>query len=356
MSLAHRLMPVTPALPDPLILLSGPEFTWKTTTAIRSTVDERFGTGYLVEIGETGGVQHCAAPGVRTLPVGHDGTIAGIHAAIVDVRDEARARARAADRPTVLVLDSATELWALHSAWVSNRVNAAAHARGCDPSVVSSQQYWNDANAAWGRTMAVLRGFPGVVIAVCRGGFGTEYDDNGKILKGEKVWINRGQKDLPFAANVYIRMTPGQARIIGLRTADLERAVDPRDKKSGEDLPEDWTIGKLVFDRLRYDPLRAARTGMVVLRGGDNAPEPPGLAELRADIDIAASVAALTTIYRRAQSLANGRQITKDEFDLIVARLSAAKTQMEDTGSPAADEYDNDEDTVPASAGPMPTS
>jgi hypothetical protein len=91
----------------------------------------------------------------------------------------------------------------------------------------------------------LLTSFPGIVIMTAKGKLTMAMDDQGKPVPGVKDYSVEGHKSLPFAANVWVRLSRDEPPlVVGFRSAT-------KGLRPGVDKPErypDFTLEHLVFE------------------------------------------------------------------------------------------------------------
>lgn len=208
--------------PWPMILLAGVEKSGKSYSAAAFSASDLIDRTFYIEVGEGAADQYGALPGARYEIVEHDGSYAGILAAV-----EAAVAEPAGDKPHVIVIDSMTEVWGL----LCDEQQSIATKRG--KGVVTMDQ-WNSAKKRWRKIIDVLRGHKGPVILTARFEEVTVVKD-GKPTT-EKKWKVRAEKDLPFEVDGTIELKePRRPVVAGIRTVAFSVPADgirPRDPEA----------------------------------------------------------------------------------------------------------------------------
>lgn len=230
--------------PWPMLLLAGVEKSGKTYAAAKLSASDLIDRTFYIEVGEGSADQYGAIPGVRFEMVEHDGSWAGILAAC-----EAAVAEPTNGKPHAIVLDSASELWAL----LSDEQASAAVKRGKD---TITMDQWNTAKKRWRKVIDTLRRNTGPVIITARldlvtvveGGKPKTVDGtrNGAPVKHWKV---RAEKDLPFEVDGVIELKePRRPHIAGIRTVAFNVPAGGFTPKDSENFDLDGFLRKLNID------------------------------------------------------------------------------------------------------------
>jgi len=277
MSTLHTRTP-TGAVGWPCILVEGGEGSGKSYLAALLTASERVGRSFWLEIGTEGTAdEYAAIPGVRYEILIHDGTWRSILDQVEAVRDEAAKRRDAGEPPVVLVIDTMTAEWEMHSDWADNRARdresrkrqeKGRAAVPADFDVTIGMDLWNDAKGRHRKLMTQLLTFPGIVVLLARAGE-VALVRNGRPVEGQKDYKVRGEKDLAFDASAWIRLDrAAPPSIVKLRS--VHAGVRPGHDAVREvpNLSLDW----LIFDLMRCDPTKARVRDVVELKPGSEPP------------------------------------------------------------------------------------
>ena len=278
MSTLHTRKP-TGAVGWPCILAEGGEGSGKSYLAALFTASERVGRSFWLEIGTEGTAdEYAAIPGVHYEILIHDGTWRSILDQVEAVRDEAAKRRDAGEPPVVLVIDTMTAEWEMHSDWADNRARdresrkRQEKGRAAVPvdvaDVTIGMDLWNDAKARHRRLMTQLLTFPGIVVLLARAGE-VALVRNGRPVEGQKDYKVRGEKDLAFDASAWIRLDrAAPPSIVKLRS--VHAGIRPGHDAIREvpNLSLDW----LIFDLMQCDPAKARVRDIVELKPGDEPP------------------------------------------------------------------------------------
>jgi hypothetical protein len=191
--------------PWPMLLLAGVEKSGKSYACAALSASDLIDRTFYIEVGEGSADQYGALPGARYEIVEHDGSWKGILAAC-----EAAVAEPTDGKPHAIVLDSASELWAL----LSDEQQAIASKRGKD---TITMDQWNAAKKRWRKIIDTLRASKGPVILTARLDLVTVMKD-GKPTT-EKQWKARAEKDLPYEVDGVIELKePRKPVVAGIRT------------------------------------------------------------------------------------------------------------------------------------------
>ncbi|MEX7470160.1 AAA family ATPase [Mycobacterium adipatum] len=245
--------------PWPLVLIEGPEKSGKSWQAAAFTASEKIGQAYWLDLGEGAADEYAAIPGAKYLVIDHDGSWQDILQQVADVYEIAEKAQAQGEPPVVLVIDSMTAEWDMLKDWTSKRALESKFARkklAEDPNaeVKPSQNLWNDAAERHYKLMRLLMRFPGICIITARGKEISAMGDDGKPIPNQKDYRVEGQKNLPFDASVWIRLSRDEhPQVIGCRSvkAGIQPGVDRPIKRP------DLTVEQVVFDVLGLDSAKA---------------------------------------------------------------------------------------------------
>lgn len=196
--------------PWPLVLLAGQQKCGKSYTASRFSASNLVDRTFYIEVGEGSADQYGAIPGARYEIVEHDGSWAGILAAVEAAASEPRPNGK----PHALVIDSMTELWGL----LADEQESVARDRG--KGTITMDQ-WNAAKKRWRRVIDAARANPGPVIFTAR------YNEvtvmrNGKPTT-DKEWKIDAEKNLAYEVDAVITWKqPREPFINGVRTVAFD--------------------------------------------------------------------------------------------------------------------------------------
>lgn len=231
----------------PMVLLEGPDSVGKSYAAAQFTGSEKTGQAYWMDIGEGAADEYINVPGADYLILDHDGTWSDILAQIREATAEA---AKGTDKPAVLIVDSASNIWDLLKAWTNGRARNSRNGKKAleadpDAEVTIPPNLWNDANDRHHQFMNELSRFPGVVVLTARGKETMAVDKEGRPVTGQKSYSVEANKNLPFKVNAHVRLSredPPQVVSFRSATNGLRPGVDRPQK-----YPE-FTLEHLVFD------------------------------------------------------------------------------------------------------------
>lgn len=189
--------------PAPMVLIDGPEATGKTVEALSLVTDDRVGPVYVIEVGEA--MADAYAGLGDFVIVEHDGTAAGIVAAIDAVFDEPPVD----HRPPALILDSLTALWDLVKLDAERRARSTSKARdriAADPDAeidIAPNQWTAAKEAHWWPWLNRARSWPGIFVATARGDMVTAFE-NGRPTT-DREYRAELEKGTPYMFTARIR-------------------------------------------------------------------------------------------------------------------------------------------------------
>lgn len=268
----------TGAVPWPLILVEGEEKAGKTVAAVILSASEKVGQTYWIDLGEGSADEYGAWPGARHEVLIHDGTYASILGQIRAVKAEAERAAAAGEPPTVLVIDTITDLWDGLKEWANGRARDRARGKGKkvddDDEIDVSMDLWNDAGERHKTIMTLLQRFAGIAVVIARGGEVAAVE-NGKPVNNKRVYRVEGHRSLASKVTVWLRMERGSRPVIvGARS--VYAGVRP-DEDKPKPVPAKAADGNLlewlIFDSLRCDPTAAHVRDIQHTTGGELLPE-----------------------------------------------------------------------------------
>lgn len=189
----------------------------------------------------------------------HDGTWASMMGVLADAKEEAARAVAAGEPPFVLGIDTVTAMWDGLKDWASLRARSSKKAKALlaqdpDAEIDVSPNYHNDKRARWrqGLIRYVLT-FPGIVVMVARGREVTLFQ-NGQPVVGRTTWSIEAENNLVYDASVHVRLARG-ARPLLVSLASVKNGIMPGDPP--EQMPNDWTLERLIFERIKLDPASA---------------------------------------------------------------------------------------------------
>lgn len=222
--------------PWPMLLIAGVEKSGKSYACAKFSASDLIDRTLYIEIGEGSADAYGALPGARYEIVEHDGSWAGILAAV----EAAVAESPATGKPNAIVLDSMSELWGLLCA----EQEAAATKRGKE---TITMDQWNAAKRRWRKIIDAVRANRGPVLMTAR------YEQVTVMEKGkptlEKAWKVRAEKDLAFEVDGIITMTePRKPHVAGIRTVAFNVPAGGIDPKNPEAFDIDGFLRSLNID------------------------------------------------------------------------------------------------------------
>lgn len=206
----------------PIILLSGIEGSGKTWAAAEASGLAMFGRTLFLEVGEQMGNEYIGVPGADYEMIVHDGTERQVRQAV----EWAAAQPIVDGRPSLLIVDSMTEIWSLLQDEQQRIANERAKrkGKGSNTDATITMDQWNVAKDRMNDILQSIRRFPGPAVLTAR-------LDNVSVVEGgqptgERVWKIRAEKNLPYQATVVM-----QARE-----------------------PRKWTMTKIASSKFQMDP------------------------------------------------------------------------------------------------------
>ena len=221
--------------PWPIILLAGREKAGKSYAAAVASSSPLVGRTLWVGIGEDDPDEYGQVPGADFDIVMHNGSFDGILRAVKD----AVAEPPVDGKPTLLVLDSMTNLWNL----CVDNVQAIANQRtsgnrGANGEKPISPDLWNVAAANWAKVMDAVRTHRGPSIVTARLDEVMVMDD-GKPTKQKQMKV-QAHKTLPYDVGVVVELHErGHALIKGARSVTM--ALEREEQVNGGiSIPDLW--------------------------------------------------------------------------------------------------------------------
>lgn len=275
----------------PILLLAGREGAGKSWAAITASASPLVGRTLYIGIGEDDPDEYSLIPGAEFEIVVHDGTYPGILQAVKDAVAEPQG-----DKPTLLIVDSATRLWNLlgdNAQHIANR-RAKGRRNATTGDYTISPDLWNAAAAQWQDVMDALRAHQGPVIITARLDSVTVMED-GQPTK-ERDWKVQAHKSLVFDASAVIEMRErGQYRITKVKSARVQLP----EPKPYPDFTVDHLWGRLGLSEGTSERVHAT------VRSDRDAPDPnppkptqkERVAKAAAAIQGAGSLAALDKVW-----------------------------------------------------------
>lgn len=241
-----RTRPPTGVPGWPMILMEGPDSVGKSYQAAQFTGSDKVGQAYWLDIGEGAADEYINVPGADYLIVEHDGSWLDI---MTQLREAAEAE-KGSEKPPVLVVDSASNVWDMLKAWTDTRARASKNGKrilAADPDaeVSASPNLWNDANSRHHQFVKALQQFPGIVVLTARGRETIAMDKDGRPDPRNKDYSVEVNKFLPFRVSAHVRLSrDNPPLVVSFRSATngLRPGVDEPKR-----YPE-FTLEHLVFD------------------------------------------------------------------------------------------------------------
>lgn len=234
----------------PLVLLEGPAQVGKSYQAAQFTGCDKVGQAYWLDLGEGAADEYGAVPGADYMIVEHDGTWQDIIRQLAEVRDDAL---KSKDtKPPVLVVDSMSNLWDMLKSWTNVRARSSKYAKKLlatdpDAEIKAAPNLWNDAGDRHHQFVSLLTSFPGIVVMTAKGKETMAVDADGRPIPKQKDYSVEGHKSLPFAANVWVRLSrEDPPLVVSFRSAT-------QGLRPGVDKPQrypDFTIEDLIFNTM----------------------------------------------------------------------------------------------------------
>ena len=212
----------------PLILLAGTEKSGKSYAAAAASASPLIGATYWIGFGEDDPDEYGQIG--RFEIVEHEGTYRDLLRAIDEVN-----QLPAGDKPTLLVLDSATRVWDMlkdetqEVAWRRAKAKAERQRQRFDKAadeVRPSMDLWNLAAQRWAHIMAALRKHSGPVIVTAR------LDEVNVIGRndqptGEKAWSIQAHKSLPYDVGAIVEFRGYRNALVrGVRSLRWQHSPD----------------------------------------------------------------------------------------------------------------------------------
>lgn len=284
----------------PLILLTGGEFSGKTTAVGIAAESGRFGRTWVLPFGEDADQIAEYAPDAEI--VEHDGTLYEFAAAVDQIAAEVNREPLVDGKPQLVFIDSGSVLWDLLSAIAEARARktdeaAADLMRNPYASVNIGPLNWSAVNKMWQRIIRQLKSMQAVVVMTSRGKDGVVIDARGQIdnqaaRAGRKTYRVAVQSETPYEAHAFVKLDREEPpAILGVRVGKrgLRPGIDEpiicdgktRQRNGRPMTYPEFSLEWLIFDLMRFDPA-GARTAAIVdpnpdlgAGGGEQAPATP---------------------------------------------------------------------------------
>ena len=193
----------------PILLIAGVEKSGKSYASAAASASEHVGRTFWIPVGEDGPDELGALPGARFEIVVHDGT----YRQILQSLQWAAAQPAEDGKPNLIVLDSATRMWAL----LSDMAQADANRRRKSDEAPISMDLWNVAKSRWQHLLDVFRQHQGPSILTARLDVVTVMDGD-KPTK-DKDYKVQAEKGLPFEVGAAVHLHAlGDAFLTGVRS------------------------------------------------------------------------------------------------------------------------------------------
>lgn len=230
----------------PMILLEGPDSVGKSYQAAQFTGSPNVGQAYWLDVGEGAADEYINVPGADYLILDHDGSWLDI---LTQIREASDAE-RDSEKPAVLIVDSASNVWDMLKAWTDSRARASKNGKrilAADPDaeVSASPNLWNDANNRHHQFVKALQEFPGITVLTARGKETIAMDKDGKPDPKARDYSVEVNKYLPYRVSAHVRLSRDDApQVVSFRSPT-------NGLRPGVDRPErypDFTLEHLVFN------------------------------------------------------------------------------------------------------------
>ena len=170
----------------------------------------------------------------------------------MDLLEQVRAATREPQedgRPNVVVLDSASMLWALMKDQASAAARRSKRARQIladdpDADIDVTMTYWTAAKDKWWAVVNALRGWSGVTVLTARAGEVTKVH-NGQPVAGQTEWSREVEKGTPYAMTGIVRCKYPKAPVLTV-VQSLSLSIPAK----GLELPAEASLESLIFDTL----------------------------------------------------------------------------------------------------------
>lgn len=285
----------------PFILLTGGEFSGKTTAGGVAAESGRFGRTWVLPFGED--PDQIAEYDPEAVIVEHDGSLYEFASAVDQVAAAVNAEPLIDGKPHLVLVDSGSVLWDLLSAIAEARARktdeaAADLMRNPYASVNIGPLNWSAVNKMWLRIIRQFKSMQAVVVMTARGKDGVVIDGRGQIdnqaaRRGDKTYRVAVQSETPYEAHAFVKLDRVEPpAILGVRVGKrgLRPGIDdpivcdgkPRIRNGREMTYPPFTLEWLVFDLMKFDPA-GARTAAIVdpkpdLDAGGQTPAPDAAA------------------------------------------------------------------------------
>lgn len=248
----------TGAVPWPLILLEGGEKSGKTWQMILLSACEHIGQMFLLDVGEGRSDEYKHIPGASFRFIRHDGSLDTIVRQVRAVHAWATLMADGGGKPTVLGIDSMTQIWELIKSYAADKArytdtNREKLLKNPNAEISIPGNAWDDAHDKRRELMHLLMTFPGIVVCTARGKEIAGVDEKGHWT-GKKTYKVEVHKDLPYDVSCHIRMFRDRPPMI-VSAQSVRAGVRPDNDEPR--VIADFSLERVVFDILGCDPATA---------------------------------------------------------------------------------------------------
>jgi hypothetical protein len=266
----------------PFILLTGGEFSGKTTAVGIAAESGRFGRTWVLPFGED--PDQIAEYDRQARIVEHDGSLYEFAAAVDAIAAEVNREPLVDGKPQLVLVDSGSVLWDLFSLIAEARARktdeaAAELMRNPYASVNIGPLNWSAVNKMWLRIIRQLKSMQAVVVMTARGKDGVIIDQRGQIdnqaaKAGRKTYRVAVQSETPYEAHAFVKLDRDEPpMVLGARVGKhgLRPGIDeplicdgrPRTRNGRQVTYPPFSLEWLVFDLMKFDPA-GARTADIV--------------------------------------------------------------------------------------------
>lgn len=324
----------TGRVPHPLGVVEGGDKTGKSWASIALTADPRIGRAFLIDVNEGSGDEYGAIPGANYEIVEHDGSFEQIYYATLEIRKIAEQAERAGEPPVLLIIDSITNVWELLKAIADKKARERAEKKAReqkrywrpDVEVTITPDIWNKINGQHRLLMQNLTTFPGIVILTARGKDVAAMDENGRPIAGTREYKVEAHKNLPYEASFWVRLSREHPpTLVGARS--VRAGVRP-----GIDKPmvlEDFSLAKVIFDILGYDPGNTHTRKMAAMKVTDGDVKTQAFLSFEEKIKTA-GIGELRALWSEFHAAHREGQITVEELEALRELANSRKQEIEE--------------------------
>lgn len=265
----------------PFILLTGGEFSGKTTAVGIAAESGRFGRTWVLPFGEDADQIAEYAPDAEI--VEHDGSLYEFAAAVDAIAERVNAEPLVDGKPQLVFIDSGSVLWDLLSLIAEARARktdeaAADLMRNPYASVNIGPLNWSAVNKMWSRIIRQLKSMQAVVVMTSRAKDGVVINSAGQIdnvaaRRGDKTYRVAVQSETPYEAHAFVKLDRTEPpAILGVRVGKrgLRPGIDEpiicdgktRQRNGRPMTYPEFSLEWLIFDLMRFDPA-GARTAQI---------------------------------------------------------------------------------------------